>query len=585
MKTILQRARNFILIMFSVVSEATTDQRRLLVWITAVAMFGALARGGVISFLALFINLMAAGHVFDYRGYQLKVGQNLPSLLILAIVVLACLVFSAWAMYESRAKARLIARRFHETCSVQALELLSECPRIGDRSLPMDLRRMQNNVLRNTRHVSNAAESMIRAIPSVMNMIVALAIAAWLNLLLTVSIMLLACFAIPVIYRQSLKIQENAKVFYNESIFRIAGFVRNLITNIDQMSYPLGGDRNYRSIFRKTDEVQEFFHALDYNTLATDRLVFATGLLRAIFFAVALIVFGGMYISQEQTPGAIIAYLVALNMVFNGFQQLSGTLATLLRFQPQVAEFRHVNAHLVRVAARIRKRPVVDTAQPIVVRCEGTIEGSVVELVLEPGGPTSFIHPDRITRTTLTTLLAPLEAATETTAAWLDVGVFFFDEKNLGEGLLETIGRIDRTAIEKQLAGLGRDEDAAALRDLPDNNPKRMLTDASPLVRAMLIISAIAECPATVAMIESQFLRAVEVELLLGVLEPLSDRIVLLTANRASGVLRGIQQAIVADREHILGMGDARWIAEQDLDWLKDVPPIGGAMVDDLLFG
>ena len=272
-------------------------------------------------------------------------GDTISPHTILAGTILLSSIFlvgSVVARYFSAIISRRMGRTFHQRLTAGVIAMGGQ-----GRLIPVDHIKSNKEVhfaaIRNAIHVSKAFTVLVTIVPTAVFCAFFFAVTFMLIWEVSAIIALTIVFLVPVCLHVSRRIHSAASSYFNLHAQRFGEQVGTAIAGMDAYFAPtLSKDPNGASRSKAIvydDRAEEYFDHFDAIQLASARMGFMTGLVKAVIFAVGLASLCTVALLKQLDYSVIVTFATALYVSFNFMQSLLANLATMNVFYPQVSHF------------------------------------------------------------------------------------------------------------------------------------------------------------------------------------------------------------------------------------------------------
>jgi hypothetical protein len=258
---------------------------------------------------------------------------------VAAAISAILLMVSVGSTYLAAILSRRLARRYHERSVVSLLESYFGKNCFGLLSNTSDFQVVQRALMQYSLHSSKALEAVSRLFQTTAFMLVFFA-SAFLVEWRVMSLMA-ACglLFLPVIIFVARHTHSVASSFFETSSINMGQTAAQLLRTIDGFYQP-NEDRNRQiDTFMRSEPVQVYFDNYDGIQLASDRMNFLTGLVRAGIFGFGMILITTAVAFGWVNTTIIVAFAGVLLLAFAYLQSLFSRLANLNLYYPQVVRF------------------------------------------------------------------------------------------------------------------------------------------------------------------------------------------------------------------------------------------------------
>lgn len=338
----------FARVYIAVFRDGLTGQSRrvMLVWIfEAVA---ALSQGLVIATIANgvhFVEAMGTGQSEAMSGFKRTLFLALPAwlrtetgLLLGVIGVSTFLLIAAeTSRYLPAVIARKMARNYHQRLIRRLFDYLADERSIRFRGNGGTVT-LRIAALQYTMHTARAFQQLIQT-PQTAVFFVFFFLATFLLMWqVSAALTMMSLIFLPVAFYASRSIHASAGTFFGDSARIFNGLVATTLMRLN--SFYFEGDRAAKgsAAILETPMARSYFDGIDGVQLASARMGYITGMVKAVIFGTMLVSIGTLVILKKADPSLIVGYAIALYVALSYLQTLFGHLANLNIFYPQVAK-------------------------------------------------------------------------------------------------------------------------------------------------------------------------------------------------------------------------------------------------------
>ena len=414
-----------------VVGLRVPGQRR---WIGALWFFEfatAFCQGLILATLAAGVRLASRADQFSVSvlgmmpSLKAIFGDSIsPPTIIAGAVVLssAFLVASVASRYLAAITSRRMGRNFHRHLAATVLRMAN-----GGRLVPIDhvksRKEMHFAATRNAIHVSKAFEVIAKLVPIAVFCVFFYAVTFAFIWEVSVIIGLAVCLLLPVCIHVSRRIHTSSNSYFNLHAQRFVGQIGSALAGIDAYFAPALSRRtgiSRQEAFLHTSEAKDYFDHFDAVQLASARMNFMTGVVKALIFAVGVASLCAVALIKQLDYFVITVFATSLYVSFNFLQSLLANLATMNVYYPQASAFYgFVTAWAAN--SQFDRQPLTTNATsgsaPAVFRSQGPKSKFGAEYVdsakVRPGSTIDLVTPGPIGRFNVKHWLEPLAQASK----------------------------------------------------------------------------------------------------------------------------------------------------------------------------
>ena len=325
-----------------VMREHLLSRKLALVTINALGAGGALAHGSMIAFIVFAVNYVQNPRTLGVAWLDRLLANSVLTLTLFGLGLLVLMTLGALATYLAMVKARALARSFHSQSAVRGIQILCRATSMDHALLPPSEAEFRRLIVRNCLLLGKAIEAITSlAAPLWRTAVLAIALFA-LDLRLSLVVTPLFLLLLPLVYKLTAGVQEDARSFYDRAVIamsrKIGAFIRlinnqNVLTRPDRIGW-LG------RAYDDDPEVHDYFDAYDRIQLAQDRVQLATSLVSSVFLVSALVVGGYLATVRSLDWGIVTGYLFALLQLIAALRQVLGAVTNLSLYYPAVGQYR-----------------------------------------------------------------------------------------------------------------------------------------------------------------------------------------------------------------------------------------------------
>ncbi len=378
--------------------------------IAALDLTATAARAGVL-FLAAILAAIMEGRGPQLPGFDVVPlsNQTLAALLLISIPILALLLYSSLAAYWAARSMRRCAR----TTQTELLRhFLAHVPWLDSADLsgvidsPGQLKQL---LARDVRQSGMSLEMILRLIQPIFYIVLALATIFYLEPVLSALIIALGLVIAPLLYLLSRRIQKNAQAYYQWQRAQMGRAISELVDRIDTANAGQAS-RIEPDWIDKQPAVTNYLDAFDRHKLASSQMGFTSSMLRSIFVVCGVLAFGWLAIEGERSWETLVIYIGGLLFLATGAQSFFVTLTQLIKFYPQT---RTVAVVMERLKATRESAPAPPRAPPshIALRARPEIAGSDTRRTIAKGELAVLFAGKPLRRHSFRAFLRPLQRA------------------------------------------------------------------------------------------------------------------------------------------------------------------------------
>ena len=343
---------------------------------------------------------MAEGDIIKIVGYEFPVRSSLAFLTLIGIGVIASLLLSAWLIYYSRSGILKLARQYDEFCSKRLLAIFGSSLRVWSPA---------GQFLRNDLHVMKLARTdarycgrvlriLLGAIVPLITLIISVCALIYINVLLTLLILVLMGISAAFQYRVSLSGAQSTTLM-EEASGRASLVYRNFIQR--QRESSLSDDEKNKWLDNAIHDgaVKHFFDAYEGRLTVIEKSRLISDVLLAVAIFAIIVGMGVRIISGGHGWGDLIIYLVALRYMLVNLKQSVTKLTSINRFFPQLKRYFQFLEN-----AKTQSRDGETLPARYVITCTNMIGGSLQQYELSPNSRLGLISPVDLNRYTISYL-------------------------------------------------------------------------------------------------------------------------------------------------------------------------------------
>lgn len=559
--------KNLVFTYIWVLTRVVRGSGRRIFWVASLDGLGTFSNAGMVAVLAFYINSVHDSGVIVVPIVDVEIKNGISALCALSLIILTLLVFSAWAIYHSVVLTRSIGRNAHSYVVQDVLSHFQEIRQSFPYKEIFTRQGVQLQIMRNALQIGIACETFTRAIQPAIAIIVYVGVAFYLDPVLSICLVPLAAMVFPSLWSLSSKIQSDAKEYYNSQAQNYGVSVNELIANLGGASLPAITKNQILDRFLATGKPKIFLDGFDLNQLANDKMAFVVSLFRALFFAIAIFVFGYYALDGEKPWGSMLAYMLVLMYTANGVQTLTSYLANLSRFYPQVADYTKFVA-IPEVDDEARKGSLSDKTLSLTC-ADAVLSGGLSELQLYVGDCAYYNCGEMINRLNFMDKIIPLISASSISEDYWYQAEFVGSRRTYLPGSIRgnIFGEWLNNENKKESFVLDILEKTGYMGEL-NNYPHGLdtiLTESTwnaftPGFKSVLRILPLVYSKSQIIFVDNELLEVLTTVNRTSILEVLSDKIVFLML--AGCKVTGSEDRypiVVAREERLLGIGDLNW--------------------------
>ena len=408
---------------------------------------------------------------------------------------------------------------------------------------------------------------LLLAVVPIITFLVAIASLLYINLPLTLGILLLMTFTAGFQYRVSVAGARSSTLMEKYS-GGISSEYRRIIKQQKSTSVPLPMDRPWLNKVFEKGHVKGYLNATEgrLNVLMKSRLVSDIFLAAAI--AIIMITMGASIIAEKHGWSNLIIYLVALRYMLVNMKSSVSRFTSLNRFYPQIRRYFQFIENVGTRIGSIKELPEDYMIQP----ADNNIEDSLLSWKLKRGSRVGLLSPVVLNRYTIAYLAACLigdsheKSGTALNSMWFIASMPEFHPGTLRESLLLSQGYTsDDFVKEMEHAGLWIRLKEQLTGDLDTSVPTDTWDRIEPDLQLALAFLTAVHTDAQWVMLDGKGLSSLPDKSREYFLRRLSDRIMVIVYNDMAAIGSCNEEVIaVIDENKLLGLGSAEWVYKHE---------------------
>lgn len=569
-KSFIKAAQKFIKAYAWVLRDHIPSNKHKLISILVLSVVGALAQGVSIAFIAFAVNYMENQTLTGIPVLDRILGSQMTLILIFAICLLALVLTGAKAAYAAMVKARALARSYHLKCAKRCLSILSRYTVIDHPGLPQNEGEFRRLLLRDSIHLGNSMEIMLKMLEPFLRSAVAIVILFWINWQLSIITVPLFVVFVPGIYGVTSSIQRDSNRFFEATLVGMFKNVSSIVgaANVQNLQYASGKHISIEEMYEANPAVQEYFDQYDRIQLANGRVQLTVAGLSSVLIVWVLLAGGYFATVSLLSWGLVLAYLMAVTQVLASIRMIMSFITSLSIFYPAV--YRYQN--LCESAPRDDSGPSSDriltfSSHPITIKSDEVLPGGKGSVELIPGKPRFYLNDYSVNRFTLKDVLEPLAVS-----ASLDCSELARQTCFIGPKAILPPGSIRRTLIGDDPNG-EREKEIWRYLDLMGLHGEIQELDAgldtmvdpalwqglSYSLKMALVVMPVLFDIRQIILLDMWVMHWAEEKPKKAMLELLKEKILLLVANGLSIPITLADSVIIVQNGRISGIGSLQW--------------------------
>lgn len=564
-----QRIRSFLRIVKWVIRDGLSGQAFTVTKVTFLDLLGASAQGVLIGFISILGNKLESDAAQPIPYTDITIDSNITLIVIAASILFLLLIISAWASYRAAINIRVLGRLYHQKCARRTLKEFSEMDYGPGTGASVPIAKIQSHTIRNPIHLGKFLETIVRILQPSLRLIVVIGSLIWLDPKLAFTVLPAFVFLLPIVYRFSSVVQNESRLFFNQSGQELGALVQRYLQNLNSSSMHHYSVRNLFDTEAGLDSrVTNYFDSFDAIQLADERMQLRSASFRAFIFSFSILVFGAYAIAGDRSWSSMAAFMGGLLFTLNSLQGLTSIFVTLNRFYPQVRDYHDFLEQARNESAKKVKQLVPDI---IKLQIEPTLDDSLNSIELQVGNQAVLWTVTPINRAAYSSIVIPLVQATVGPASkcWSQADLVSADfmyypdtiRRNFGVDINDTRKWDDMLSICDSLGVCNEIEMLESGWDTPMNDA--VWRGLSPMARATLRLVPATQRFEKILFVDYRIIDPVTDTQRSCLFSLLEKKHIILVSGRANVVYPDNITIIILENGKITGIGHAEWFEKQ----------------------